>query len=106
MRSKANSRYAFNQVMQEYGIPEYGIHTDNAGEELGAHTEWDKVKKHFLITQTMIEPHSSRMNKAESKIRHLKTHYWRVMNWHQCPESLWCFGMDYTSNLRQKIVRP
>jgi len=32
MCSKANCGDAFNQVVREYGIPELGIHTDNAGD--------------------------------------------------------------------------
>jgi len=54
----------------------------------------------------LIEPHSSWMNKAKDEIGWTKTHYWWVMYHHQCPETLWCFGMKYTSGLWQRIVRP
>jgi len=106
MWSKADCSDVFNRVVREYGIPEFGIHTDNAGEESGAHTEWAKTRKHFLIDQMFIEPHSPWMNRAEGEIGRTKTHFRRVMNRHRCPEALWCFGMDYTSVLRQQIARP
>jgi len=32
MCTKGNCGDAFNQVVREYGIPELGIHTDNAGD--------------------------------------------------------------------------
>jgi len=85
--------------VREYGIPEQGLHTDNASKESGNHTEWEKVRKHFLIPWTLTEPHSPWMNQVEGKIGHLKTHYHHVMSCHHCPETLWCFGMEYTSAL-------
>jgi hypothetical protein len=105
MRSKADCGDALNDVVREYGIPEHGIHTDNAGEESGAHTEWERVRKHFLIPQTFVEPHSPWMNRAEGEIGRFKSHYRRLMNRYHCPETLWCFGVDYTSGLRQCIAR-
>jgi len=106
MRSKADCGDVFNKIVREYGIPEDGIHTDNAGEESGVHTEWERTRKHFLINQTFIEPHSPWMNRAEGEIGRTKTHFRRVMNRHRCPEALWCFGMEYTSGLRERIARP
>jgi len=93
MCKKANAGDTLNRVVREYGIPEQGLHTDNAGEESSDHTEWEKVRKHFLIPQTLTEPHSPWMNWVEGEIGQLKTHY------HHCPETLWCFGMEYTSAL-------
>ncbi len=101
MHKKADAGNALNQVVREYGIPEQGLHTDNAGEESGDHTDWEKVRKHFLIPCTLTEPHSPWMNQVEGKIGHLKTHYHHVMNSHHCPETLWCFGMEYTSALHE-----
>jgi hypothetical protein len=39
MRSKADCGDKLNNVICEYGIPEYGLHMDNAGEETGAFTK-------------------------------------------------------------------
>jgi len=75
MQSKANCGDAFNRVVHKYGIPEFGIHTDNAGKESGTHTEWEKTRKHFLINQTFIEPHSPWMNRAKGEIGCTKTHF-------------------------------
>jgi hypothetical protein len=58
MRSKANCGDRLNNVIHEDGIPEFGIHTDNAGEEPGAFTKWERVRKTHLIPQTFIKPHS------------------------------------------------
>ena len=46
------------------------------------------------------------MNWAEGEIGRMKTHYRRIMNCHQCPETLWCFGMEYTSALQERIAHP
>jgi len=40
---KAEARDALNRVVLEYGIPEFGLHTDNAGEESSDHMEWARV---------------------------------------------------------------
>jgi hypothetical protein len=105
MRSKADCGDKLNDVIREYGIPEYGLHTDNAGEESGAFTEWERVRKTHLIPQTFIEPHSPWMNRAEGEIGRFKTHYRRIMNRWQCPETLWCFGALYTSRIRELVAR-
>ncbi len=93
-------------MVQEYGILEFGLHTDNTGEESGGHTKWEQVQKHFLIPQRLMEPYSSWMNRAEGKIGCMKTHYRHIMNCHQCPKTLWCFGMEYTLALREQIACP
>jgi len=41
MQKKADASDALNQTGQEYGILEFGLHTDNAGEESGDHTKWE-----------------------------------------------------------------
>jgi hypothetical protein len=105
MRSKADCGDKLNDVIHEYGIPEYGPHTDNAGEESGAFSEWERVRKTHLIPQTFIEPHSPWMNRAEGEIGRFKTHYRRIMNQWQCPETLWCFGALYTSRIRELVAR-
>jgi hypothetical protein len=68
MRSKAEAGDALNRTIRDVGIPELGIHTDNAGEEGGVDTEWERVRKHFLIPQTFVEPYSPWMNRAELEI--------------------------------------
>jgi len=65
---KAEAGDALNRVVREYGIPEFGLHTDNAREESGDHTEWERVRKHFLIPRTLTEPYSPWMNRAEGEI--------------------------------------
>jgi len=76
------------------------------GEESGDYTEWEQVPKHFLIPWTLMEPYSPWMNQAKGKIRCMKTHYQWITNHHQCPETLWCFGMEYTLALREQIAFP
>ncbi len=46
------------------------------------------------------------MNQAEGEIGRMKMHYRCIMNCHQCPETLWCFGMEYTSALQEQIACP
>ncbi len=106
MWKKADAGDALNQTVQEYGIMEFGLRTDNAGEESGDHTKWEQVQKHFLIPRTLTEPYSPWMNWAEGEIGCTKMHYRRIMNHHQCPKTLWCFGMEYTSALRERITCP
>ena len=105
LRSKADCGDALNDVIREVGIPN-GIHTDNAGEESGVYTEWERVRKSCLIPNTFIEPHSPWMNRAEGEIGKFKTHFRRIMNRWACPESLWCFGATYTSKIRELMSRP
>jgi hypothetical protein len=102
--SKVDYGDKLNNVIHEYGIPKYGLHTDNAGEESGAFTEWERVRKTHLIPQTFIEPHSLWMNRAEGKMGRFKMHYRRIMNWWQCPETLWCFGALYTSRICELVA--
>jgi hypothetical protein len=106
MRSKADAGDALNSTIRDVGIPELGIHTDNAGEESGVSTEWERVRRHFLIPQTFVEPYSPWMNRAELEIGAFKSHYRRIMNRNRCPEALWCLGAMYTSDIRELIARP
>jgi hypothetical protein len=46
------------------------------------------------------------MNKAESEIGQFKTHWRRVVNRHKCPDALWCFAAEYTSDIREFMARP
>ena len=92
-------------MIRDVGVPELGIHTDNAGEESGAFTEWERVRKYHLIPNTFVEPHSPWMNRAEGEIGRFKTHYRRLMNRRRCPEMLWCFGVEYTSSIRELMAR-
>jgi len=39
---KAKARDAPNQVVWEYGIPEFGLHNDNVGKKSGNHTNGRK----------------------------------------------------------------
>jgi hypothetical protein len=105
MCSKADCGDKLHDVIREYRIPEYGLHTDNAGEESGAFTEWKRVWKTHLIPQTFIEPHSPWMKRAEGEIGRFKMHYCRIMNQWQCPETLWCFGALYISMICELVAR-
>jgi hypothetical protein len=93
-------------MIRDVSIPELGIHTDNAGEESGVDTEWERVRKHFLVPQTFVELYLPWMNQAELEIGAFKMHYHRIMNQNQCPEVLWCFGATYTSEIREMIAQP
>jgi transposase len=84
MRSKADAGDALNSTIRDVGIPELGIHTDNAGEESGVSTEWERMRRHFLIPQTFVEPYLPWMNRAELEIGAFKSHYQRNYE----PESL------------------
>lgn len=49
---------AFNMMVCDVGIPELGIHTDNACKENGIDTEWKQAQRIFLIPQKFMELHS------------------------------------------------
>jgi len=51
-----------------------------------------------------MEPYSPWMNRTEGKIGQMKTHYQRIINGHQCSETLWCFGIEYTLALHEWIA--
>jgi hypothetical protein len=104
MHSKADCGDILNNVIHEYGIPEYGLHTDNAGEESGAFTEWERVQKTHLIPQMFIKLHSLWMNCAEGEIGCFKMHYHCIMNRWQCSETLWCFGALFTSRICEWVA--
>jgi len=103
MHKKAEAKDALNRVVQEYGIPKFGLHTDNAREESSNHNECEKVHKHFLIPQTLMEPYNPWMHQAEGEIGWMNC---RIMNCHQWPKTVWCFGMEYTSALCKWIAHP
>jgi hypothetical protein len=75
--SKADCRDKLNEVIREVGIPELGIQTNNAGEESGAFTEWERVRKNHLLSNTFVKPHSPWMNHAAGEIGWFKTHFCR-----------------------------
>jgi hypothetical protein len=79
MRSKVDCGDKLNEVIWEVGIPELGIHTNNAGEESGAFTEWERVRKNHLLPNTIVKPHSPWMNHAKREIGWFKTHFRRIM---------------------------
>jgi hypothetical protein len=105
MRSEGDCSDAFNRAIREYGIPELGIHSDNAAAEVGEFTEFVRVRKWHLILCTTVEPHSPWMNRAEREIGQFKAHWRRILNRHQCPDALWCFAAEYTSDILEVMVR-
>ena len=106
MRSEADCGDRFNEAIRQYGIPELGIHSDNTAAETGDFTEFERVRKTHLVPRTTTEPHSPWMNRAESEIGQFKTHWRRIMNRYRCPDMLWCFAAEYTSNIRELMSRP
>jgi hypothetical protein len=91
--------------IRTYEIPEKGIHSDNALAETGDFTEFERVRKYHLIPRSTSEPYSPWMNRAERKISKLKTHWRSIMNRHQCPDALWCFGLEYRSDIQELMAR-
>jgi hypothetical protein len=49
MRSKADFGDNLNNIIHEYGIPEFGIHTNNAGEESGDTSDSTYDHPHLLL---------------------------------------------------------
>jgi hypothetical protein len=103
MRSKSEAPYKLDAFCKTYGLPKTLI-TDNAPEETRG--EWEKVVKQYLLTQRTTEPHSGWQNRAEIEIRELRKHFRRIMHRSRCPESFWCYGMEYTNSIRQLMARP
>ena len=52
MRSEADCGDRFNEAIRQYGIPELGIHSDNAAAETGDFTEFERVRKIHLVPRT------------------------------------------------------
>lgn len=78
--------------------------TDNAPEEtLG---EWNKVAKQYLLSQRTTKPDSGWQNRAEVEIRELKKHFRQIMHKSRCPEAFWCYGLEYTTEIRKLMARP
>jgi len=103
MRTKGQAGEKLNQFITSTGVP-LGLITDGAKEEtLG---QWDEVRKKFLLTQRITEPHSPWQNKAESEIGAIKSHHRRLMDRKRVPEELWDYGLEYTADLRRFIARP
>jgi hypothetical protein len=42
---------------------------------------------------------------GEREIGQFKAHWRRIMNRHQCPDALWCFAAEYTSDIREVMAR-
>ena len=103
MRTKGQAGDKLNQFITNTGIS-LGLITDGAKEEtLG---QWDEVRKKFLLTQRITEPHSPWQNKAESEIGAIKAHRRRLMDRKRVLEELWDYGLEYTADLRRFIARP
>lgn len=101
MKSKADAYQSLDEYAYTIGIPN-PIITDNAGEEYG--DEWRRVTKKYLMHQRFTEPYSPWQNQAERAIQGLKTHFRRIMHRNKCPEVFWCFGMVYTSDIRERMA--
>jgi hypothetical protein len=95
MRSDSDCGDKLKTAIRTYGVPEEGIHSDNAAAQVGDH----------LLPRSSSEPHSPWMNRAEREISQLKAHWRRIMNRHRCPDALWCFGLEYTSDIRELMAR-
>jgi hypothetical protein len=102
LKSKSDAFTTLNSYSTKFGIPN-PIITDNAGEETG--DDWERVRKKFLMEQRLTEPYSPWQNRAESEIRELKKHFRRIMNKSRTPEQLWCYGLEYTSEIRTLMSR-
>jgi hypothetical protein len=102
MATKGLAYDKFDLYCSTVGIPN-PIITDGAGEETGG--LWDKVRKKHLTQQCTTEPHSPWQNKAEREIQELKKHYRRIMHRSKCPESFWDFGIEYVSQIRERMSR-
>ncbi len=102
MRSKADAPYKLDEFCKTFGTPQVLI-TDNAGEETKG--EWNKVVKQYLLTQRTTEPNSGWQNRAEIEIRELKKHFRRIMHRNRCPEAFWCYGLEYTCEIRKLMAR-
>jgi Reverse transcriptase (RNA-dependent DNA polymerase) len=59
-----------------------------------------------LLSQRTTEAHSGWQNRAEIEIRELKKHFRRIMHRRRCPEAFWCYGMEYTKEIRKLMARP
>ncbi|MGH7954900.1 MAG: hypothetical protein ACREOZ_02950 [Gloeomargaritales cyanobacterium] len=77
MKLKSDAGDKLNEFIKDIGIPQLLL-TDNAGEETG--TEWERVRKNYLIKQKWTEPYSPWQNKAEREIRDLKKQFRRIAN--------------------------
>jgi hypothetical protein len=67
---------------------------------------WQKVCKEAGIKTSMSEPYSPWQNRTEVETRELKKHVRRLMSRTQTPKQLWDFCTLYTTDLRNRIVRP
>lgn len=103
MRSKSEAPYKLDEFCKSYGLPKVLV-TDNAPEETAG--KWEKVAKQYLLSQQTTEPHSGWQNRAELEIRELKKHFRRIMHRSRCPEAFWCYGLDYTKDIRKLTARP
>ena len=56
------------------------------------------------MDQQTTEPHSPWQNKAEAAIRELKKHFRRIMNRTRAPEVLWCYAMEYVTEIREVMA--
>jgi hypothetical protein len=75
MQSEGDCGSTLNTAIRQYGIPELGIHSDNAAAEVGLH----KIRKSPKMVACMTtEPHSPWMNRTEREIGQFKTH-WLVL---------------------------
>ena len=102
LKSKSEAFVALNEFCHNIGLPN-PIITDNAGEETDG--EWERVRKKYLLTQRTTEPYSPWQNKAESEIRELKKHFRRIMHRSKTPEALWCYGLEYASEIRSLMAK-
>jgi hypothetical protein len=77
MTTKADAPFKLDEFCKSFGLPRVLI-TGNAPEETKG--EWNKVIKHYLLSQRTTEPHSGWQNKAELEICELKNHFRHIMH--------------------------
>ena len=90
-------------LVQDVGVPQK-LHSDNANEMIGRSTPFFKRSRKEGIDLTTIEPKRPNESYAENLVRQIKTLTSLLMHRRNVPLRLWCYAMEYASDLHSISV--
>jgi hypothetical protein len=93
------------EFVDDVGILEM-LRADQAPEMVGSNTDFQKEIRRIRTKMTFSEPgRSSQNHYAELEIRELKRRFWRKMVEKNVHKRMWEYGLKWTSEIMQRILR-
>ena len=94
---------ALQEFIQDVGVPNI-IVVDNAPEQVGPKTKFQKVVKFNQCSMRTTEPHTSKQNKVEPMIGRLRRRWRQTMTKNQVPRRLWDYGLVWEAEIISRLA--